>query len=244
MMTVTVPESHYLKNRLLILALICIPQLLFSRDSVRVQWKLSAIAGTCGFYLSQDLNAIYPYRKSFGIYEINSSDYYCAGLKTNTNITNRKEFSSSLVYSNAYLGYRYSDYTPGKSADYSGRIQFNGIWLQTIVQYRVFKWFKINYGLNHYCNIVNDFDSMSLAQKINWYDSKGNSNIRPYTVSLSWGAEFLIYSRLSAEINVMRGLNNFAVLQFKDDRSSLSDMRLRYACLSLNYRLTGQRGKK
>lgn len=141
------------------------------------------------------------------------------------------------LYSHASIGYHYT--APNSNLNNfktTGHIRMNGFILNTQLQYKVFNWMKINYGLGHYFNISNTFDVDSVAEEIRW-TTNGKSHMRSYSLALGFGVEFKLYKRLFLEVNSMRSITNFIILNLKSDPTNDFSMKLGFTGLSLNYRI-------
>ncbi|MDI1233026.1 MAG: hypothetical protein PSX81_01960 [bacterium] len=159
------------------------------------------------------------------------------GANFHLQITYKKNMSIELLYSHASIGYHYT--APNANTNNfstTGHIKMNGWIMNTQMQYKVFDWMKINYGLGHYFNSTNTFDSLDIAEAISW-NTNGISNMKTYTLALAVGAEFKLYKRLSLEINTNRGLTNFVILNLKADPTVDFPMKMGFTGLSLNYRI-------
>lgn len=159
------------------------------------------------------------------------------GINFQQRITANKNILIEALYSHAKIGYHY---TPPNSNinDFSttGHIRMNGVIVNTLMQYKVFDWMKINYGIGHYFNATNKFDIDSIAEEIRW-TTNGISHMKSYTLALGFGVEFKLYKRLFLEINTMRGVTNFIILNLKSDPTYNFPMKMGFTGLSMNYRL-------
>lgn len=207
-----------------------------AQDSVKIKkHSLYASVGTYGYIFNRDLvSSRSQDGRYFGYYEINFGQYYSLGGKFNYQLTDRKELSIPILYSNAWLGYLYMN---KPHADVYGKIQFNNILLGNVIQYKVFKWFKVNYGINHCINLVNRFDDVEIAKSVHWYDDNGKSRITPYTFAITGGFEIKLYKRFSIGFDYMRGVNTFVSLELEDDPRSRTQQQLRYLGLLFNYKI-------
>lgn len=160
------------------------------------------------------------------------------GCKSNIYFSERKNIGFSLLYSYANIGYHYSyRQIPYGRSEYDGNISMQCLILNSLLQYRVLKWMKVNYGLSQHFNFSSSFDNDQIAKDIGWNNANDKRRIKHYTAAFSYGLEFKLYKKLSLEINSMRGLNNFAVLSFKDDPKGINPLRLIYTGVTFNYKI-------
>jgi len=159
------------------------------------------------------------------------------GLNGHIPISPNKNILIEGLYSYARIGYHYT--APNSNTNNfktTGHIRLNGVIINTQLQYKVFDWMKINYGFGHYFNATNTFDVDSIAEEIRW-TTNGKSNMNTYSLALGFGVEFNLYKHLFLEVNSLRGITNFIVLNLKSDPRNDFPMKMGFTGLSLNYRL-------
>ncbi len=159
------------------------------------------------------------------------------GIKFNLAVTPKKNIALEILYSKASIGYHYSPpYSNNTKFNTNGHIRMQGVEINTCIQYKVFDWLKVNYGLGHYFNIANTFDSAHVGEELGW-TNKNKSNMKTYALALGIGAEFKIYRRFYLQANTMRGLSNFIVLHLYSEPETNFPLKLGYTSLTLNYRI-------
>ena len=157
------------------------------------------------------------------------------GVNLHLPFTPNKNILIEGLYSHARIGYHYT--APNSSINNfntTGHIRLNGFIINTQVQYKVFDWMKINYGLGHYLNTINTFDIDSVAEEIRWTNN-GKSQMKSYTLALGLGVEFKLYKRLFLEVNTLHGVTNFIILNLKSDPTNDFKMKMGFTGISLNY---------
>jgi len=159
------------------------------------------------------------------------------GLSGHFPISPNKNILIEGLYSHAKIGYHYT--APNSNLNNfktTGHIRLNGFVLNTQLQYKVFDWMKINYGLGHYFNTTNTFDVDSVAEEIRW-TTNGKSHMKSYSLALGIGVEIKLYKRLFFEVNSLRSITNFIILNLKSDPTYDFPMKMGFTGLSLNYRI-------
>lgn len=165
------------------------------------------------------------------------------GARMKYTLTERKNLSFGLFYGNSHLGYSYSDgygssiYPINGKKYRTGQIEFHSLILNTISQYKVFKWLKVQYGLSHHFNLKNTFEDKEVGNWVDWTDSTGKSNMRLYALAGSIGLEFQLHKRFSIDLLHNRGITNFIIVkQFKGSSfENKYPLKLVYTGLTLNY---------
>lgn len=189
-------------------------------------------------YLYNFNNDVASLNNNVGGFRFYSTGYdnYCLGLKFQRKITTRKQLSIGILYSKSAIGYlRYTSTSLNEGKEL--KLQLNGIVSNTLIQYQVFKWLKINYGFSHYFNLVNRLNNNDIAKEVSWYNENNKSRMKKYSIAQCAGVEFKLYKRLSLEINTMRGLNKLITLKLLTDYSNFEfPQKLRYTGVTLNYR--------
>lgn len=159
------------------------------------------------------------------------------GANLHLPITKNKNILIEMLYAHTSIGYHYT--APNSNInDFSttGHIRLNGLILNTQMQYKVFDWMRINYGFGHYFNTMNKFDNDSIAEEIRW-TTNGTSHMKGYTLAIGFGVEFKVYKRLFLEVNTMRGITNFIILNLKSDPTYNFPMKMGFTGLSVNYKI-------
>lgn len=219
-----------------ILCLISIP--CFSQDK---EITFGATFGSNSIFFSRDI-----IERSFVFFnsEFSPLKNPIIGARMNYTLTEKKNLSFGLFYGNAHLGYTYSDeygwsISPIQGKIYrTGQIEYHSLIANTISQYKVFKWLKVQYGLSHHFNLKNTFEDKEVGNMVGWTDSTGNSNMRLYALSGSIGLEFQLHKRISIDLLHNRGITNFIVLNDKNINGSPGTkypQKLVYTGLTLNY---------
>lgn len=201
--------------------------------------SINLIAQSGSYYLNFNNHDFSYFNKNMGGFRYYFTDYdnYCLGLKFNVNITQRKQFSISTLYSKSSIGYlKYSGTNLNEGIIFKQHLK--GVIANTLIQYQTFKWLKINYGLSHYFNITNKFDNENIAKELSWYNEQGKNKMKIYSIALNAGIEFKLYKRLSIELNSMRGLNKLITLKILNDLGNYEfPQKIIYTGFTLNYKL-------
>jgi hypothetical protein len=226
----------FLKNILVTIVLLlctCKVSCALMNDSAR---SFSIIGGTYIFGFHPVLN-IQTNGETFFVSTYSPTENPAIGGKLNIPISKKKNVAISMLYSPATIGYHYSaPYSGYNNFTTTGHIHMHGIILNSSLQYRLFPWLKLNYGLGHYINLSNHFDNPGLAAALGW-TLGGRNTMMPYNLSFSLGLELKVYKRLSMEINTMRGLTNFTWLHLSSVSYDMP-MKMGFTGMTFNYRIS------
>ncbi|MDP2175735.1 MAG: hypothetical protein Q8K70_07470 [Bacteroidota bacterium] len=200
-------------------------------------FNIGFTTGSYIFEFNKDLTSLNNQNGGFRFHSIGLFGNYCFGIKLQKKITNKKQITFSTIYSNAEIEYlRHTKFSFNDGTFL--KLKLKGIVFNTMIQYKVFKNLKFNYGISHYLNIVNKFDNVEVAKEVNWYDENEKSRLNKYSIGISTGLEFNLFRRFSAEFNMMSGLNELITLKLKNDNSNFEfPQKIRYMGLSINYKL-------
>lgn len=205
------------------------------RNKIDSSIDISLITGVC--YHSFNFNIVSSDFKT----QFTSSEFdlknFCFGLKFKKKITNKKEIVFSTNYSYSNLGYNYIKYSTTKN-EFNGRIKFNGLLNNVIMQYKLTKLLKLNFGLNNYINIKNKFDNTAIAKELNWYNNNEKSMMKKFSLALCSGFELNLLKKVSLECHFIYGLNSLIVLSINNDvKPNLYPQKLTSLSISINYKL-------
>ena len=196
---------------------------------------VSLITGVC--YHSFNFNIVSSdFRTRFTSSEFDLKNL-CIGIKFKKKITNKKEILFLTNYSYSNLGYNYITFTSIRN-EFNGKIKFNGLINNLIIQYKLTKILKFNFGLNNYINLKNKFDNIAIAKELNWYNENEKSRMKKFSIALCSGFELNLLKKVSLECNFMYGLNPLIVLRLNNDiKPNLYPQKLTSLSLTLNYKL-------
>lgn len=220
----------------LLISSLLVTSLAAGRDST---YSISAVAGTASYdfinFVSVPAAADPTQKNYFGSNSTTPLQPYCIGIKGAIPVSEKNNLAATLLYSNFYMRYSYTNYD--RKAMHDGHIRMRGILSAWTYQHRALKWVKLNLGLFHYINFQDHFDNDSIARDVNWYGGNGKSKASRYVMGLTYGLSFKIYKRVHAELAIMSSFYQIVDFYFNTYPDNKGHGRIRGISLTLNYRI-------
>jgi hypothetical protein len=227
-----------IKNSLLILYFICILNV-YSKDSTR---NLSIVVGSVFNIGMSDL--IDDYNNvgvlfSTGTGE-NTKFRYSMGLKYGSQKTSKKNFNIDLNYSNSYISYFFQTKNINNQLleEKKGIIDFNTLNLNTTIDYNLYKFIHLKYGLGLTYIAKEQFDDVFVARRINWHNQNGESRVNnKLNLVLNFGAGIKLSKSLQIDYSIFYGFTNYIGIYIDKTTPAIVPQKLLGSNIQLSYRI-------
>lgn len=160
------------------------------------------------------------------------------GLVHSYKLTPRKKLENSVFYCDGYLPYMYETIAFDNTilVSKTGKIDFNTLGINSNINYRVWRFFNVHYGLNLSYIVYNKFDDIEVAKRINWINADGESQIRiklNFGMNLGFGFDFL--KRFRFEYNFNKGFTRYIKLHVDNYQSNFVAQNIVGTSFTLSY---------
>jgi hypothetical protein len=174
------------------------------------------------------------------LFTIGNSDKvsFLNGINCKIKITPRKKLENTFFYSNSYMPYYYQtkDFNNKILVEKYGNIDFNTASINANINYKVYKFFSVHYGLNATYILKEKIDDEAIGKRVNWLDNNSNSNLRKklnFGLNFGFGISFL--KRFKFEYNFTAGKTNFIYLYADNFKANYIAEKVRATSLTLSY---------
>jgi hypothetical protein len=227
-----------IKNSLLVLYFLCIVNV-YSKDSTR---NLSIIVGSV---FNIGMSDLIDDNNNVGVlFSTGTGDNYkfrySMGIKYGSPITSRKILNIDLIYSNSYLSYFFQSrsITNQLLVEKKGFIDFNTISLNPTIDYNLYKFIHLNYGLGLTYIVKEKFDDEIVARRINWNNQNGESRVNnKLNLALNFGAGIKLSKSFQIDYSIFYGFTNFIGIYIDKTTPAIVPQKLLGSNIQLSYKI-------
>lgn len=165
---------------------------------------------------------------------------YSMGMKYGSHITSKKIFNIDLNYSNSYISYFFQTKNINNQLleEKKGIIDFNTLHLNSTIDYILYKFIHLHYGLGLTYIVKENFDNQLIARRINWNNEFGDSRVNnKLNVVLNFGAGFKLSKSFQIDYSIFYGFTNYIGIYIDKSTPAIVPQKLLGSNIQLSYKI-------